>query len=179
MSLNEESQQLVNRLIDELRVAIPQTYETLCEEFPDLCGFAIGTTSIVEFVVPIFQTRSELPNDDTEANNEQRFWPPEWEVMNQGERNDSFGEHVDNAATNLNAHCAATNYEFGGDIADAYLNSLLALLVDLESAGKLGEKNDERYLTIWLAGDDEEWIFKSSEQLNSSALHQRVLQMYG
>jgi hypothetical protein len=177
MSLNEESQTLVNLLIKELRVAIPRSYKELCEEFPDICGFAIATTPVLEFVDPIFQRGSELPVDVKEAGGILRFWPPEWKVMNQTERNDSFGENVQQAIKNINAYSEATDYEFDGDIGNAFWSGLLELLTELRSSGKLGEKNDEHYLTIWEAGSDEAMLYSASEQLNSPELHQRVLQM--
>ena len=61
------------------------------------------------------------------------------------------------------------------DISDAFLDSLLTLLIELEANGKLGLKTDHRYLTIWIAGDDERFTIKASEALNTPNLHQRVL----
>lgn len=143
-----------------------------------MCGFAIGTTAYIEFVVPICQTADELP-DGVDACWE-RFSPPEWAMMNDRGRNDSFGDSVDAARQALYDHCSAVDGDSCYEIRMAFLDALLSLFVDLEAQGHFGEKTDKRFLTMWLAGDDEgEWIGKSSEQLNTATTHRHVLDEIG
>lgn len=178
MTLDDTAKQHLIRLIDALRIAIPRTFDSMSNEYPDLCGFAIGTTVYIEFVVPICQSSNELP--DGVRSCWERFSPPEWEMMNDRERNDSFGDEVDEARKTLYEHCSATDDDTSYEIRMAYLDSLLSLFVELEAEGKFGSKTDERFLTMWLADDDEgEWIVKSSEKLNTSTTHQQVMDEIG
>ena len=178
MALDDTSQQHLDTLMDALRAAIPKAYASLLAEIPDLCGFAIGTTVYIEFVVPICQSSGELP--DGVGGSWERFSPPEWEMMNNRDRNDSFGDAVDAARQALYDHCSSVDDDTSYDVRMAFLDSMLSLFVELEAQGHFGEKTDQRFLTMWLAGDDEgEWIGKSSAKLNTATTHQYVLDEIG
>lgn len=174
MTIDEYSQTLLDALIDELAIAIPRAFTSLSDEFADLCGFAIGTARLLEFIVPVFQRKSELSSDSGDF---ARFFPPEWAVLNSRDRSDTFGDGVETARKHLETHCSAGDYDLRASVSDAFLGSLLSLLVDLVRNNQLGQKTNERSLTIWIAGDDLEWIIKASERLNTPELHQRVLSM--
>ena len=176
MPLDDQSKQVLAGLIDELRSAIPKTFDSLIDEFPDLCGFAIGTTVYIEFVTPIYQTSNELP--DGEQSCWERFSPPEWAVMNDRNRNDSFGDAVASARSALEEHCSSVDGDTSYEIRMAYLDALLSLFVELESGKKFGAKTDKRFLAIWIP-DNSDWLIKSSEKLNTKATHKRLLEHVG
>ena len=176
MALDDESKQLLADLIDELRSAIPRTFNSLCDEFPDLCGFAIGTTVYIEFVAPICQSSGELP--DGEQSCWERFSPPEWDMMNDRDRNDTFGDGVERARNALCEHCSESDGDKSYEIRMAYLDALLSLFVELESDTKFGAKTDERFLAIWIP-DNSGRLIKSSEKLNTEATHKRLLDHVG
>jgi hypothetical protein len=167
--LDVASKTLLDGIIAELRIAIPTSYNALAREFPDICGFAIATTAYIEFVVPIFQRRRELDEDD--PFDDKRFWPPEWAATNDKSRRDSFGKSVDQARIKLCEHCESMDVDPSCNVRVTFLDMLLDLLVELDAAAKLGSKTDERYLTIWLAGDDEGPVLEASKKLNTKKMH--------
>lgn len=174
--MQSESEKLLGQLKSELRVAIPPVYSCLLEEFPDMYGFAIGTTLLFEFLVPVYQRKSDLPAEDHERYASTKFWPPNWAVMNQPNRNDTFGDSVAQALRRLKEHRDAPGFD-DWDLVDCYADSILHVLAELDADGELGAKTDERYLTIWIAGSDERCVINASEKLNTPTLHARVLEM--
>lgn len=170
--LDATAKKLFDNLIAELRTAIPKSYGSLAKEFPDLCGFAIGTTAYIEFITPMFQRSAELEEDDPAAF--ERFVPPEWAASRDKSRNDTLGEKVDAARVKLCEHCKGLDVDTSCDIRCEFLDALLDLLVELDTEKKLGPKTDERYLTMWIAGDDDECLINASKKLNTLKTHKYV-----
>lgn len=171
VSIDSASKTRIDDLIDKLRIAIPMSIESLSQEFSDICGFAICTTWYVEFLAPVFQRKSELNED--EPYGFERFSPPEWAVMNDQSRNDTFGDDVDQARLEFCTHCKTLDEDASSDVRTAFMDALLDLLVCLDTENKIGPKTDDRYLTIWI-DDDDDFLLKASKQLNTKKMHKHV-----
>jgi hypothetical protein len=166
---------LLEKLLAELRMVVPQTYAALKKEFPDLCGFCICTTAYIEPIVPFYQRTAELPKADHEYYGLKKYYPGEWT----GGGDKEFSQAAATARAELEKHSNAASSADGDKIREAFLNGILNLLVDLEKAGDFGPRSDDRYLTMWLAGDDERWILKASERLNAPSVHKAVADAFG
>lgn len=170
-SIDAASKTRIDDLVAKLRIAIPKSVESLSQEFSDICGFAICTTWYVEFLAPVFQRKCELNEDDPYGFD--RFSPPEWAVMNEKSRNDTFGKDVDQARLEFCSHCETLDEDTSSNVRTAFMDALLDLLVCLDTDNEIGTKTDERYLALWI-DDDDDFLLKASKQLNTKKMYKRV-----
>jgi hypothetical protein len=126
---------------------------------------------MLSFLHPQFQRNSELNEDDPFCF--ERFSPPEWAVMNDKSRNDTFGKDVDQAQLEFCTHCEMLDEDNSSNVRTAFIDALLDQLVSLDNDNKIGPKTDDRYLAIWI-DDDEDFLLKASKQLNTKQMHKHV-----
>ena len=152
---------LLKKLKTELIKAVPQLVDKLKRDHDDLCCFGLGTTAIVESIVPIYQFENLLATPD----DEDRYCPWEW--------------HMGNGAKDLGLAVPSTRNELkqlqddsdDDNFANDYINTIVAALVDLKKKGVFGSPRSRPFLAFWLIGSDESWVIKSSKMLNTPKVH--------
>ncbi len=160
---------LLTKLKAELVTAVPILFDQLSRDHDDLCCFGLGSTAVVESIVPIYQFENQLSAPD----DKQKHCPWEWEMGNGAV---DLGTAVPLVRTELKQiHDDSNDNNFG----DAYIKTIVAALADLKKKGVFGTPRSQPYLAFWLIGDYEPWVIKSSKILNTPTNHAAALESLG
>jgi hypothetical protein len=161
-SILMKPKELLTELHARLRAAIEKDYTKWTAKFDDVCGYAICAPPYVESIFPSYQLASESLEEAA------IYYPPEW---------GTFGTLVFD--TEFLAFCKTLHdrrvlYDSNkkeGLSADSVFKTIFAVLKELDAEGLFGDKSSGRYITMWDVGNDEEWIIKASQKLNSKRVH--------
>ena len=161
------------KLLKELKVelvkAVPRLFKQLTKEHDDLCCFGLGTTAILESIVPIYQFENLLASPD----DAEKFSPWEWEMGNGAV---DLGPKVPRIRTKLEE---LLDYSDDDNFQDDYKNTVVSSLVELKKNGAFGTPKSRPFLAFWLIGDDERWVIKSSKLLNTPKTHGAAIEALG
>ena len=159
------TEELLSELHTKLRTAIEADFAKWTAQFDDVSGYAICAPPYFESIFPVYRLASESLEDDA------AYYPPEWE---------SFGTLTfDGEFRDLckKIHQLRVLYDTDEDKGldfESVFNTALAVFKELEAEGLFGDKSSGRYLTMWDVGNDEDWIIKASQLLNSERVHADV-----
>ena len=162
---------LLSKMQDELRNAITSHYADLAREVDDICGYAVCAPSTFEHVFPAYQLRSELRNSSDDDSGLDSYFPPQWNSFGTIFFDDGFNSLMADISNRLwGDNCIEANKVY---------DRILKVVIDLEREGIFGPRSTHRFVTICDVGGDESMIITSSEQLNASDTHSRVLKAFG
>ncbi len=160
-----DNEQLIAEFKKSLLDEVKSTYGDLAQQFDDICGFGVFAPPYIESVFPAYQRSSELEGKSDQA--QDKYWPPEWSSFGVLKFGSDFQKLVQQVSERRSIH-----FDDPGALdADPVFEAILDVLVQLESEGLFGPRTADRYVTMWDVGNDDEWILKSSERLNSAEVH--------
>lgn len=158
---------LLDTLKTELKNAIRQHFAMLQENSPGECfyGYSLYTSNEVSSIGPVANKLSEVKVDKSDPMyNYYKHSPDEWSDW------DDFGlfESVNHIISEYRREMGQNFEEF----TTSALEHSLGALRDLDCEGIFGEKNDERFLVVWVSDSSHEIIGISAEALNTPNVYE-------
>ena len=155
-----------------LKQSVVSHYGRLTDKYDDIYGYAIATTDLIEGLFPVANLRSTIECDESADDfNYFKYCPAEWHALADEQYFES--DEIDLVVSQFEE--LADSESDDGGTRERFLNLILDVLVALESEGVFGAKTEDRYVTIYIAGSDEEWITKASSKLNSDSVHRNCM----
>ena len=158
---------MLENLKKELKEAVSKHYEYLKKSFTEetLYGYSLYTSEDVPDLYPVANKLSAIEVDKADAEYcYYRYCPNEWSDW------DDFGmfSEVNEIITELYQEM---NDDFLG-YKKGVLRQAMQALLELESEGLFGEKNDERFLIVFLSDSANDIMNISAKELNTSNVYE-------
>lgn len=149
----------------ELKNATRSHYEDLSRRNPDqqYYGYSLYTSDDISSFGPVSNHIDAISCDTSDPMYLAfRYGPHEWCNF------DDLGlfDGVNRALENL--HDEASSFEA---LKEGILETALQVLVELESEGLFGPRDDERFVVLWVADSDHPIMERAAKELNSPAVY--------
>ncbi len=158
----------LENLKNELKQAVSRHYRMLIARFPgeDFYGYSLYTSDDVSSIGPVANRESVLATKRAEPDYiYYRYSPDEWSDWDDFEMFDQVNRILKQYKQNIEDHFP----QFKKDV----LGQALQALLELESEGLFGPKDDQRFLVVWLSDSSDETINASAKKLNTKKAYEK------